>query len=152
VILMGKDVFYMKRKILILIVALLILSVTGCKENAGDPHAPGVPLSIVGDWDCRETASDGETATGFYALQIGEKGDFSLYDTVGNPGISGSLTYDGYEDSGTLQLDCSSEDFDPPFCWDIETDSVLEYEVEGDSVLKLGYEGVWLTFDRSDDE
>ena len=141
----------MKRKILILIAALLILSLTGCKENAGVSYTPGVPSSIVGDWDCRERASDGQT-TGFYALWIHENGEFSLYDNVGNPGISGSLAYDGDENSGELQLNCSSEDYDPPICWNIEMDSVLEYEVEGDSVLKLGYDGVWLTFDRVEDE
>ena len=141
----------MKRKILILIAALLILSLTGCKENAGASYTPGVPSSIVGDWDCRERASDGQS-TGFYALWINEKGDFSLYDNVGNPGISGSLAYDGDENSGALKLDCSGEDYDPPVCWDIEMDSVLEYEVEGDSVIKLGYDDVWLTFDREEEE
>lgn len=140
--------------LLICVFATAAVLMAGCKESAEDPPGdlpePGVPLSLTGQWDCRETASDGETDTGFYALTISENGEFSLYDTTGNPGISGTMAYEGDKSSGTVTLDCAEDDFDPPFCWGIEPDAVLEYEVSGEDTIRLGYEEVWLTFDREE--
>ena len=66
------------------IAVLMLLGLCGCSEKV-------VPEGLVGNWNCREMASDCTTTTGFYALYINDDGSFSMYDTCGNPGISGTL-------------------------------------------------------------
>ena len=66
------------------VAAVLLLSLCGCSKDI-------VPAGLVGNWTCKEMASDGTTPTGFYAMYVNSDGTFSLYDTCGNPGISGVL-------------------------------------------------------------
>ena len=107
----------------------------------------GVPASFVGEWDCALTASDGQT-TGFYAMYVKADGTFSIYDTVGNPGIAGVMGNDNGS-TVTCRFD-SSDDFDPPFSWKgklrYPTD-VLQYQ-SGSKIVRLGHNGVWLTFHK----
>ncbi len=120
------------------LIAVFVLLLTGCGTN--------VPADIVGDWSCRDVASDNQTQTDFYHLWISENGEFSMYDAAaGNPGIEGKLTS---PEEGKLALKCTSEDFDPPYCWDMSEKATLDYKVDGDTI-SLGYEGVWITFDKS---
>lgn len=141
----------MRKRISILAaVALMILALLAC---AGCGSGGDLPAQMVGEWSCHETASDGETDTGFYAMYIQEDGTFSLYDTVGNPGIAGKMTLqDGDETNGQVDIKCGTDDFDPPFCWKIEPETTLEYRMEGTDLLSLGHDDIWLTFDRTADE
>ena len=74
--------------------------------------------------------------------------DFSIYDTVGNPGIAGVMGNDNGS-TVTCRFD-SSDDFDPPFSWKgklrYPTD-VLQYQ-SGSKIVRLGHNGVWLTFHK----
>ena len=110
----------------------------------------GAPESITGEWRCEDTASDGETDTGFYEMYIKKDGTFSLYDAgAGNPGISGKM---GNSTENTVECRFNTDDFDPPFCWDIDmSGATLEYIANGDTV-KLGNGGVFLTFHRKEEE
>ena len=75
----------MKRKMIYTVSMLLILItlLAGCAS---------APEALEGSWSCDETASDGETYTGFYALEVQKNGSFSMYDReAGNPGISGKM-------------------------------------------------------------
>ena len=136
------------RKAIVTIVAIaaaisLLIVVTGCGEK--------VPERLVGQWDCAEYASDETTETGFYALTIEKNGHFSLYDTVGNPGISGKMKGDDTGKLGILELSCNEDDFDPPFCWSsLKKNSRIRYKIVSDDTIKLGYVGIWLTFTRAE--
>lgn len=115
----------------------------------GSAFEPGVPSGLVGQWDCEDTASDGATDTGFYELTVSEGGSFSLYDAgAGNPGISGQM---GNATDSTIECRFDKDDFDPPFCWNLDSDeAVLEYRMENGN-LQLGYDGVFLKFHRVED-
>ena len=106
--------------------------------NAAAGFTAGVPASFVGMWDCEEE--------GYLALRISADGDFSLYDTCGNPGISGVM---GNDNGSTVTCRFyPGEDFDPPFCWRGKlknTTDVLQYQ-SGSKVLRLEHNGAWLTF------
>ncbi len=127
------------------ICALLMILLSGCAGKTPDFDTSQVPPELVGQWQCDEYASDNETATGFYAMYVEQDGQFSLYDTVGNPGISGTML----GSDGHVLVLCNDEDFDPPFCWDMDTEAVLDYEAD-DGQIRLGYDGVWLTFTREE--
>ena len=110
----------------------------------------GAPDSITGNWTCEEYASDGETDTGFYEMYIKKDGTFSLYDAgAGNPGISGKM---GNGTENTVECRFNTDDFDPPFCWDIDSSGdTFKYSDEGDS-LKLTHNGITLSFHRKPEE
>ena len=124
-------------------VMTMLIAFTGCGEK--------VPERLVGQWDCAEYASDETTETGFYALTIEKDGTFSLYDTVGNPGISGTMKGDDTGKLGILELNCTGVDFDPPFCWSsLKKNSRIRYKIMSDDTIKLGYVGIWLTFTKAE--
>lgn len=106
-----------------------------------------VPKALIGNWKCAETASDGETYTGFYALEVQQNGEFSLYDQeAGNPGIEGTM-----KQAGKNKIACKfrMDDFDPPVGWEkLQQEDCLEYEVVGDNEIRLGYDTMWLTFTK----
>lgn len=132
-----------KKLIFLCIIISLMLLVCGC-------GSVDLPEGLIGEWNCEDVASDGETATDFYAMYINEDGSFSLYDTVGNPGIAGKMTLGETEGndaaSGTLKVSCGTDDFDPPECWDMTEEDELEYEIPESGRLRLGHNGVWLSF------
>ena len=132
----------MKRKMIYTVSMLLILItlLAGCAS---------APEALEGSWSCDETASDGETYTGFYALEVQKNGSFSMYDReAGNPGISGNMKDTG---AGTIACSFDTDDFDPPACWgELEEEDTLQYEASGDDRIKLGYRDVWLTFSRDE--
>ena len=136
------------KRILVTAVAIvaaitLLITVTGCGEK--------VPERLVGQWDCAALASDETTDTSFYALTIEKDGTFSLYDKVGNPGISGTMKGDDTGKLGILELNCNEDDFDPPYCWSsLRKNSRLRYKIMSDDTIKLGYVGIWLTFTRAE--
>ena len=142
----------MKRFLKLAAVLTLVLCfiATGCandqKENA-DIQKITVPDKLAGAWECEDLASDGKTDTSFYTLEISEDGYFTLYDfAAGNPGISGQIV--GLS-KGEIELAPNTEDFYPPFCWDMnEANTVtLRYSVGTDS-LSLEYDGIALGFTR----
>ena len=121
----------------------LLITVTGCGEK--------VPERLIGQWDCAEYASDETTETGFYALTIQKDGTFSLYDKVGNPGISGTMKGEDTGKLGILELKCNEDDFDPPFCWSsLRKNSRIRYKIMSEDTIKLGYVGIWLTFTKAE--
>ena len=139
--------------VMLLALAAMTLCLAGCGSPSesdsaagapGDNTASDIPASAVGLWQCEATASDNETDTSFYELQIGENGEFSLYDyAAGNPGISGTI---GSVSDTTMDVQFNTDDFDPPFCWDLDEDGdTLAYESDG-TTLRLGHNDVWLTF------
>ena len=108
----------MRKKATILIGVLAVVSVLFLIAGCGQTY--NAPAGIVGQWDCREYASDETTPTGFYALTVNEDGSFSLYDqAAGNPGISGNMYCDDTGNLGIINIECDGDDFDPPFCWNI---------------------------------
>lgn len=128
-----------KMKVLSIIgMAMMLFLLCGCSEKV-------VPSGLLGNWNCKELASDGETYTDFYALYINDDGSFSLYDTCGNPGISGTLGADEDGEKGVVTIKCD-DDFDPPQCWDLKTKDELEYEILQTGQMKLGHNGIWLSF------
>ena len=138
----------MKSRSITVIFALLAVSllmiITGCGQSYN------APAGIVGQWDCRDTASDETTDTSFYALTVDEDGSFSLYDEAsGNPGISGKMYCDDTGNLGIINIECDDADFDPPVCWSIGKEARLRYKVVSKDTIKLGYVGVWLIFDRA---
>ncbi len=137
----------MKRRMIVkltlcLTVLLLAAGLFGCAGAS-------LPEGLIGEWTCEELASDGTTSTDFYALYIEKNGKFSLYDTVGNPGIAGRMTLKSSEDDaakGIVKVSCGSDDFDPPLCWDMQERDELDYEILDDGTMRLGHNGVWLSF------
>lgn len=121
------------------VIIIVIMGLAGCSDKI-------VPSGLVGIWSCGEMASDGTTPTGFYAMYVNSDGTFSLYDTCGNPGISGTLSASEDGQKGTVKLKCESDDFDPPMCWDIDKKAELDYELLEKGQMRLGYKGVWLNF------
>lgn len=145
----------MKRRIigkltLCLAVLLLTAGLTGCVGKS-------LPEGLTGEWTCEKFASDGTTATDFYALYIEKNGKFSLYDTVGNPGISGKMTLKSTEEDavmGTVTVSCNSDDFDPPLCWDMQESDEWELLQSGDGAVNFTTEmlededvGIWRIYD-----
>lgn len=145
----------MKRRIigtltLCLAVLLLTAGLTGCVGKS-------LPEGLIGEWTCEKFASDGTTATDFYALYIEKNGKFSLYDTVGNPGISGKMTLKSTEEDavmGTVTVSCNSDDFDPPLCWDMQESDEWELLQSGDGAVNFTTEmlededvGIWRIYD-----
>ena len=135
------------------IMILLGTLFTGCGKKA---EASAVPTELIGEWICDEYASDGETYTGFYKLRVNENSEFSMYDAeAGNPGISGKITStdsDNIENDSynSITISCSTEDFDPPHCWEISAKTTLQYEILENGKLSLGYDDIWLTFTKED--
>ncbi len=128
----------------ILFILLGLLAFAGC----GDSY--NAPAAIIGEWTCHETATDQTTDTSFYALSVQEDGTFSLYDQAsGNPGIAGKMSCDDTGNLGIINIECNSDDFDPPICWNISENARLRYKVVDDNTIKLGYSGIWLVFDRA---
>lgn len=119
------------------------------------PPADPVPKKLRGKYICEEQASDQKTDTFYYALRI-ERKSFSLYDyEAGNPGIAGKMylysrndTDERYLSKGKLRIICNTGDFDPPVCWKINPKARLKYRLKDKDTLKLGHDGVWLTFHR----
>ena len=129
----------------ILIVISSLIIITGCGQSYN------APAGIVGQWDCRDYASDEMTETGFYALTVNEDGSFSLYDqAAGNPGISGNMYCDDTGNLGIINIECDGDDFDPPSCWNLGKEARLRYKVVSKDTIKLGYSGIWLIFDRAE--
>lgn len=126
--------------VLIMTVIVITLGLSGCSSNQV------VPKGLIGVWNCQETASDGETPTGFYALYINDDGSFSLYDTCGNPGISGTLGAAEDGGKGVVTIKCGDDDFDPPLCWELEKKDELEYEILENGQMRLGHNDIWLSF------
>lgn len=126
----------------IAVVTVAILGLTAC-------GGPPVPEKLIGEWKCQEMASDQVTDTSFYALRIEESGEFSLYDeAAGNPGMSGTMKGDDTGKIGILELTCDKADFDPPSCWSVNSECRLRYKILDDDTIRLGFSGVWLTFDK----
>lgn len=125
------------------LIFLLALALTGCGST-------DLPEALAGSWTCEPLASDGKTATEFYAMDINTDGSFSLYDTVGNPGISGKMELEkssgDRQSKGIVRVSCGSDDFDPPLCWNMKEEDTLEYEILDGGKMRLGHNGVWLTF------
>ncbi|MDO4870343.1 MAG: hypothetical protein Q4A65_08690 [Bacillota bacterium] len=131
-------------------VICILLTFTGSLILTGCGESYNAPAGIIGQWDCRDYASNEETETGFYALTVEEDGSFSLYDQVaGNPGISGKMYCDDTGNLGIINIECDEEDFDPPACWNISKEARLRYKVLDKDTIKLGYVGIWLIFDRA---
>ena len=99
------------------LIFLLALALSGCGST-------DLPEALTGSWTCEPLASDGKTATEFYAMDINTDGSFSLYDTVGNPGISGKMELEkssgDRQSKGIVRVSCGSDDFDPPLCWSMK--------------------------------
>ncbi|MCR4689707.1 MAG: hypothetical protein K5745_09205 [Saccharofermentans sp.] len=148
----------MKKAIAAAIMAAVIAVGAGCSskdaikssdiseasESTLEDTGARISKGIEGTWYCDEYASDEETYTGFYVIYIEEDGYFSIYDQEGgNPGISGYMT----EDTGSsVVCEFEGDEFDPPYCWELDSsEDTLEYTFDG-SVLKIGHNGVWLTF------
>lgn len=113
------------------------------KEVNKDALAP-----FVGKWDCQESTLEergyeGYLYVGYLVLRVEEDGTFSLYDAeAGNPGMAGKMYPDA---GGSVELDCSKDDFDPPFSWTgISTNAELSYQFlteNGMELLHLTYTG-----------
>ena len=134
----------MKRIISILLTLAIIITlfmISSCRS-----FRAGAPDGFAGQWKCEDLASDGETDTSFYEMTIEEDGHFSIYDAAaGNPGISGLM---GNDSGSTVDCIFDEDDFDVPFCWNIDSAKAsLEYELEGD-VLRLGHNDTWMIFHR----
>lgn len=135
----------MRKKLIVLCVIMLFaFTVWGCSSAK-------LPEGLLGDWTCEDLASDGKTATDFYAMYINEDGSFSLYDTVGNPGIAGKMKLEEAQENtennkGTVKVFCGADDFDPPSCWNLTEEDELEYEILGSGRIRFGHNGVWLSF------
>lgn len=145
--------------VITVLLMLMILPAAGCGSSdtgvpdASDADVPdafdaGVPDAFIGQWECEDMASDGQTDTSFYEMYIEEDGYFSMYDAAaGNPGISG---YMGNDSGSTVDCEFSMDDFDVPFCWTIDDEkATLDYELAEDT-LRLGHNDVWMTFHRMD--
>lgn len=148
-------------KKLLTIFCVLALSVTvlcGCGEKPELNEEALKPL--IGEWDCQESpyeerGQEDYTYVGYFTLRVEEDGSFSMYDAeAGNPGISGMMYP---ETDGSVQLDCDTDDFDPPLCWnDLKKDSVIYAsfgEENGNEVLYLAFanderDTYTLVFDR----
>ena len=122
-------------------ILMVLLLITACGS-----FQAGVPDRFVGEWQCEDLASDGETDTSFYAMTIEEDGAFSMYDfAAGNPGISGVM---GNDTGSTIDWQFEMDDFDVPFCWEIDSEkATLDYELKEDT-LRLGHNDVWMVFHR----
>lgn len=139
----------MNKKVCLSLIAaaalILMFAITACGS-----FEAGVPEGFVGQWKCEKLATDGETDTSFYEMRIEDDGSFSIYDAAaGNPGISGQMG----NDTGTL-IECvfDEDDFDAPYCWELDSEKdTLDYEL-ADDTLKLGHNGVWMVFHRIEDE
>ena len=134
----------MRKKLIALCVIMsLVVIAWGCSSAK-------LPDGLIGEWTCEELASDGETATDFYAMYINEDGSFSLYDTVGNPGIAGKMTLKKVQkndrNQGTVKISCDTDDFDPPVCWNITEEDELKYEILGSGKIRFGHNDIWLSF------
>lgn len=131
-----------------LMIPALILMIAIILSACGSFQA-GVPDGFAGQWKCEDTASDGETDTSFYEMTIEKTGQFSLYDAAaGNPGISGEM---GNDTGSSIECRFNMDDFDVPFCWTIDSSKdSLDYELSDDT-LRLGHNGVWMIFHRSED-
>ena len=137
----------MNRKVIRMLVLAAVLTAVFCCAGCGGSGtvSAGIPDGAAGLWLCEPLASDGETDTSFYALRVEESGEFSLYDiAAGNPGIAGTM---GNVTDATLDMQFNTEeDFDPPFCWNLDVKpATMQYELS-DGTFKLGYDDVWLTF------
>jgi len=130
--------------LLAFLVVLALFSGAACRAF----HA-GAPEAFVGQWECEDYASDGQTDTSFYEMRVETDGNFSIYDVAaGNPGISGQM---GNDNGHTVECQFDMDDFDVPYCWNINSSkAVLEYELV-DDVLRLGHNGVWMMFHRARD-
>ena len=106
------------------------------------------PTALVGSWTCSDEAPGCEGGYGYLALDVKEDGRFSLYDTCGNPGIAGTIRGGAEETAGTVEIQCTEEDFDPPGCWEIEERDTLDFDASVCGVLRLGHDDRWLWFTR----
>lgn len=109
--------------------------------------AAEVPKALTGEWICQDSSYGCEAGYGYLALRIEENGHFSLYDAeAGNPGISGTMKGAAGALTGTVDINCGSDDFDPPACWDIEEKDTLEFEAVTPGRIKLSHNGKSLSF------
>lgn len=125
---------------LILITAVIVL--TACGST--------VPERLVGEWQCADSPSGNAMYTGMYTMTIQEDGSFSIVDTeAGNPCIAGTMKGDDTGKLGILELTCNTDDFDPPICWpNFKPNSSVRYKIIDNDTIKLGYVGIWLTFNK----
>ena len=138
-----------KKGLKIAVALTLIISMIIPLVSCGSFKA-GVPSGFIGEWQCESTASDGKTDTSFYKMYIKKDGSFSIYDAAaGNPGISG---YMGNKTASTVDCKFNMEDFDVPFCWDIDSDTATLYYELKDDTLKLGHNGVWMIFHPDEED
>lgn len=106
-----------------------------------------VPAALTGEWECQDSSYGCEAGYGYLALRIEENGHFSLYDAeAGNPGISGTMKGAADALTGTVEISCESDDFDPPACWEIEEKDTLEFEAVTPGRIKLSHNGKSLSF------
>ena len=125
---------------ILLIIVIILVGVISLIKNR-------VPKGLVGEWDCAETAEGSDNYFGYYHLIIRGNGTFSLYDAeAGNPGISGKMRGERNATSGTIEVICQEEDFDPPMEWTMQRQDVISFEIIDDNTIKLGKNGVRLTF------
>lgn len=125
------------------------------KKKRHRPSIAYMPKAVRGSYICEKTASDKKTDTFYYALSI-ERKTFSIYDfEAGNPGIEGRIyrigkgkTGKGYIRQGILGIKCNSADFDPPACWKLKLKDKLIYRLVNKNTIKLGHNGIVLTFHR----
>ncbi|MBQ0078297.1 MAG: hypothetical protein KBS66_00200 [Eubacterium sp.] len=138
-------------RVLMALTAITLLALAMCSCGTS---SPSLPAQLIGDWNCQETASDGVTDTSFYHLTITEDGYFSIFDqAAGNPGIMGDIkSVEVAEENnryiaGSLTIDFNTEDFDPPFCWNMEEKDTLEFKVSSEGHVQLSHNDIILDFD-----
>ena len=138
----------MRRLLIAAVIICITMAICASGDKTESSFEKGVPSEFAGSWICEPLASDGETDTSFYAMDIAEDGVFSMYDfAAGNPGISGDM---GNFTEETITCSFDMDDFDVPFCWELKSpEDVLEYECDGET-LRLGHNGVWMTFNKQD--
>lgn len=109
-----------------------------------------VPERLLGDWKCADSPSGNAMYTGMYSLTIEESGSFAITDTdAGKVCVSGTMKGDDTGKLGILELSCDKEGFQPPVCWpNLKQNSRLRYKIIDDDTIKLGYVGIWLTFNK----
>ncbi len=143
----DKIVIYSKRSNVTMKKILLILAVIVLFIFSLYSYITEVPKALTGEWVCQDSSYGCEAGYGYLALRIEKNGHFSLYDAeAGNPGISGTMKGSADALTGTVEINCGSDDFDPPACWDIEEKDTLEFEAVTPGRIKLSHNGKSLSF------
>lgn len=123
-------------------ILILLMFMVGCGST--------VPDRLVGQWDCANTSSGVPVDTSFYTMDIETDGTFSLdNENTGKSDISGTMEGDDTGKLGILDLTCDKSGFKPPKCWpNLKTTSSVRYKIIDKNTIKLGYVGIWMTFNK----